>query len=125
MSWFLLRYIHYCEKLNDCQILKEITQLLQCHANAQAGCERENSTINQYKQKHSSSMKLPMMQARSRVKCNGPPLHLFSPAPVLQYWLQNNHRLAHSTRRKDDISMTIRRLRENASAKLKTKLFIL
>ena len=41
--------------------------------NAQTGCERANSDYNITKTKLYSSMKLPIIKARLRIKSNGPP----------------------------------------------------
>ena len=40
--------------------------------NSQAGVERANSTYNIFKNELTASMKLPIIQARLRIKINGP-----------------------------------------------------
>ena len=62
-----------------------------------AGCEQSNSKYNRAKNKYSTAMKLPMIRARMRVGSNGPPIHLFNPEPVLEYWIEHRHRLAEKT----------------------------
>ena len=66
-------------------------------SNAEAGCEQSNSKYNRAKNKYSTAMKLPMIRARMRVGSNGPPIHLFNPEPVLEYWIEHRHRLAEKT----------------------------
>ena len=50
--------------------------------NAQTGCERANSDYNITKDKLSTSMKLPVIKARLRIKINGPPPSLFNLVPI-------------------------------------------
>ena len=60
--------------------------------NAAASCERENSRIERYKSKLSSSMRIKIMTARSRVARNEPPLYLFDAGESVKYWIFKNHR---------------------------------
>ena len=63
-------------------------------------------------------MKLPMIRARMRVGSNGPPIHLFNPTPVLEYWIDNRHRLAEKQWIKSlDESVVVSRLRKEAEKK--------
>jgi len=62
--------------------------------NTQTGFERANSEYNLFKTKLSASMALPMIIARLRTKVNGPPLTLFNPKPVRQFWIKNKGQLA-------------------------------
>ena len=73
----------------DCEELSCASQRVQVYGNNEAGCEREKSTINKYKNKHSATMSLRNMQARSRVKSNGPHVHMFNPSHVLRHWLDS------------------------------------
>ena len=59
--------------------------------NSQAGVERANSTYNLFKNSLTASMQLPIIQARLRIKINGPPLSLFEPGSVRKYWLAEGH----------------------------------
>ena len=63
-------------------------------ANADAGCEQSNIKYNRAKNKYITAMRIPMIQAIMRFGSNGPPMHLFNPEPVLEYWITNRHRLA-------------------------------
>jgi len=65
--------------------------------NSEADCEQSNSKYNRAKNKYSSTMQIPMIQARMRVGSNGPPLHQFQCDNVLQYWIEHRHRLAEKT----------------------------
>ena len=65
------------------------------------------------------------MQARSRVKSNGPPVHMFNPSPVLRHWIDSKHLTAFAPRRQDEIPAVIPRIRKKSSEKLKTKLFLI
>ena len=62
--------------------------------NSQAGVERANSTYNLFKNSLTASMQLPIIQARLRIKINGPPLSLFEPSGVRKYWLAEGHQVA-------------------------------
>ena len=69
-------------------------------------------------------MKLPMILARNRAGSNGPPLHLFDPAPVYKYWIDNKHRLAiKTTLPDDDPSRVVMRVRREDEAKFTTHIF--
>ena len=59
--------------------------------NSQAGVERANSTYNLFKNSLTASMQLPIIQARLRIKINGPPLSLFERSSVRKYWLAEGH----------------------------------
>ena len=109
----------------DCEELSCASQRVQVHGNNEAGCERENSSLNKYKNKYSAKMTIRNMQARSRVKSNCPPVHMFNPAPILRHWLDSKHRTAFAPRIQDEISAVIRRIRKNSSEKLKYRLFLL
>ena len=80
------------EKL--CPSLGKLSKRAAMCGNAAASCERENSRIERYKSKLSSSMAIEMMTARSRVARNGPPLHLFDAGESVKYWIIKGHRHA-------------------------------
>mgnify|MGYP004357971689 CR=1 FL=1 len=46
------------------------------------------------KNKLSSSMKLPIIKSRLRIKLNGPPLSIFNPVPIRKLWLESGHQYA-------------------------------
>jgi len=88
--------------------------------NGQTGCERANSDYNLFKTELSASMKLPMITARLRVKVNGPPLSLFNPKPIRQYWIGNKRQLAQTvTERK----LVIERIRKDEQSAYTSKIF--
>ena len=84
------------EKL--CPSLGKLSKRAAMCGNAAASCERENSKIERYKSKLSSSMRIEMMTARSRVARNGPPLHLFDAGESVKYWIIKGHRHALKSR---------------------------
>ena len=77
-----------------CPSLGKLSKRAAMCGNAAASCERENSRIERYKSKLSSSMGIEMMTARSRVARNGPPLHLFDAGESVKYWIIKGHRHA-------------------------------
>ena len=94
-------------------------------ANAEAGCEQSNSKYNRAKNKYSTTMQLPMIQARMRVGSNGPPMHLFNPEPVLEYWITNRHRLAQKQWMQAlDNSVVVTRVRKEEEEKYTSKMFL-
>ena len=84
----LMKNIHFWKKAIQQKNLKSQWDVVS------GGCEQSNSKYNRAKNKYSTTMQLPMIQARMRVGSNGPPMHLFNPEPVLEYWITNRHRLA-------------------------------
>ena len=75
-----------------CPSLGKLSKRAAMCGNAAASCERENSRIDRYKSKLSSSMGIDMMTARSRLARNGPPLHLFDANESVKYWILKGHR---------------------------------
>jgi len=88
--------------------------------NAQTGCERANSDYNITKNKLSSSMKLPIIKARLRIKINGPPLSMFNPIPVRKLWLEKGHQYATTVTEK---KLVIDRIRREDKKKYTSKIF--
>ena len=78
--------------------------------NSQAGVERANSTYNIFKNELTASMKLPIIQARLRIKINGPPLSIFDPRDVRRYWIQQGHEVAQTLKEKKLVIDRIRKL---------------
>ena len=111
--------------LEDVDHLKSVTTRVCMASNSEAECEQSNSKFNRSKNKLSSTMKLPMIKARMRPGSNGPPLHLFNPEPVLQYWQENHHRLAQKTwvRALED-SVVISRIRKEEEKKYTSPMFL-
>ena len=70
-------------------------------------------------------MGLDMTKARIRVGSNGPPLHLFNPIPVREYWIQNQHKVAEMTKsRKSEDSQVIKSVRRQTEEKYTSKMFL-
>ena len=88
--------------------------------NSQAGVERANSTYNIYKNELTASMKLPIIQARLRIKINGPPLSIFDPRDVRRYWIQQGHEVAQTLKEK---KLVIDRIRKLDAEKYTSKIF--
>ena len=104
--------------LDELRRLPSVILRVSLSANSEAGCEQSNSKYNRAKNKYSTTMKLPMIRARMRVGSNGPPIHLFNPTPVLEYWIDNRHRLAEKQWIKSlDESVVVSRLRKEAEKK--------
>ena len=94
-------------------------------ANAEAGCEQSNSKYNRAKNKYSTTMQLPMIQARMRVGSNVPRMHLINPEPVLEYWITNRHRLAQKQWMEAlDNSVVVTRIRNEEEEKYTSKMFL-
>ena len=55
-------------------------------------------------------MKLPIIQARLRIKINGPPLSIFDPRDVRRYWIQQGHEVAQTLKEKKLVIDRIRKL---------------
>ena len=70
-------------------------------------------------------MKLPMIKARMRAGSNGHPLHLFNTEPVLEYWVENHHRLAEKTwiRALED-SVVVSRIQQEEAEKYASTIFL-
>ena len=62
--------------------------------NAQSGCERANLQYNLAKTNLSSSMGIPIIQARLRIYINGPPLSKFNAQAARIEWIKNGHQYA-------------------------------
>ena len=88
--------------------------------NAQSGCERSNSTYNQFKTCLSVRMKLPMITARLRIKENGPPQSKFNPVPIRKLWLLQNHQYAETASANKVVTD---RIRANAKKEYTSKIF--
>ena len=87
--------------------------------NAQSGCERANSTYNQFKTSLSTRMKLPMISARLRIKINGPPLSKFKPKPIRTLWLMKGHQYSETATNK---KVVIDRIRSDAHQNYTSKI---
>ena len=88
--------------------------------NSQAGVERANSTYNLFKNSLTASMQLPIIQARLRIKINGPPLSLFEPSSVRKYWLAEGHQVAQTVKEQ---KLVIDRIRKQDSENYTCKIF--
>ena len=111
--------------LQNLETVKRIVRRLMMAPNSEAGCEQSNSKFNRAKNKLSSTMKLPMIKARMRVGTNGPPLHLFNAEPVLDYWVENHHRLAEKTWIKSmEDSVVVSRIRQEEAEKYTSTMFL-
>ena len=75
-----------------CPSLGKLSKRAAMCGNVAVSCERENSRIDRYKSKLSSSMGIDMMTARYRVARNGSPLHLFDADESVKYWILKGHR---------------------------------
>ena len=112
-------------QLRDLEYLQSIIIRVSTSSNSEAGCEQSNSKYNRAKNKLSSRMKLPMIKARMRAGSNGPPIHLFNPEPILEYWQENHHRLAEKSWVKArDESVTITRIRKEEEKKYTSTMFV-
>ena len=87
--------------------------------NSQAGVERANSTYNIFKNSLTASMQLPIIQARLRIKINGPPLSLFESSSVRKYWLAEGHQVAQTVKEQ---KLVIDRIRNQDSEKYTSKI---
>ena len=119
-QWKLMREFVELKEEND---LWNTIERLTCIPNSEAGCERANSKYNLSKNRLSATMKLPMILARNRAGTNGPPLHLFDPKPVLQYWKQNHHRLAQKAK-ENDPSRVLNRMRRKQEETYTSKIYL-
>ena len=88
--------------------------------NAQTGCERANSTYNQFKTELSVRMQLPMITARLRIKENGPPLSKFKPDAIRKNWILKGHQYAETVTQK---KVVLERLRKDAEKSYTSKIF--
>ena len=88
--------------------------------NAQSGSERANSIYNDFKTDLSSTMKLPKVIARLRIKINGPPLSKHHPKAIRNAWIAKGHQYAETATKN---KVVIERIRdcENVMNKLKTE----
>ena len=70
-------------------------------------------------------MGLDMIRSRMRVGSNGPPLHMFDPTPIREYWVQNRHKVAEMVKsRNSDDSRVIQRLRKTDEKRYTSTLFL-
>ena len=94
----VLQHPTYTEKHEN---VERVVKRASLSPNSESGCERSISKTVRYKNKHSSKMSVPVMNARQRCGENGPPLHLFAekctPA-IVKYWTKNKHKLAKKVR---------------------------
>ena len=112
-------------QLRDLEYLQSIIIRVSTCSNCEARCEQSKSEYNPDKNKLSSRMKLPMNKARVRAGSNGPPIHLFNPKPILEYWPENHHRLAEKSWVKArDESVTITRIRKEEEKKYTSTMFV-
>ena len=119
-QWTFLRHrIPYLDEKSQ-KVAFRVIKRAAAAPNAQTGCERANSDYNITKTKLSSSMKIPIIKARLRVKINGPPLSMFNPAPVRKLWLENGHQYAETVTKK---KLVIDRIRVDDRKKYTSKIF--
>ena len=91
--------------------------------NAQTGCERANLQYNLAKTSLSSTMGIPMIQARLRIKINGPPLSMFNAADVRKewnQWIKKGHQYAESITKKKLVLQRIRKEAKEYTSKIFT-----
>ena len=70
-------------------------------------------------------MSIEMIRARMRAGSNGPPLHMFNPTPVREYWLRNQHKVAEMIKsRNSDDSRVIKRIRRQDEENYSSRLFL-
>ena len=111
--------------ITNCKVLKKTAQRVALMPNSEAGCEQSNSKYNRTKNKLGSRMELDMIKARMRAGSNGPPLHLFNPKPIREYWIQNRHKVAEMTKsRSSHDSKVIKRIRKKPEEKYTSKMFL-
>lgn len=102
------------------QIWYRLVKRVSIAPNAQAGCERANSTYNQFKTSLSTRMMLPMISARLRIKVNGPPLSKFKPEPIRKLWLLKGHQYSETATKK---KVVLDRIRSDADRNYTCKIF--
>ena len=119
------QFVIYLPLLANCNLIKNVAQRVCLFPNSEAGCEQSNSKYNRAKDKLGSRMDLDMIRARMRAGSNGPPLHLFNPAPVRKYWIENGHKVAEMQKSRDsERSQVITRIRKEETEKHTSRLFI-
>ena len=86
--------------------------------NAQAGCERANLQYNLAKNNLTSSMGIPMIQARLRIQINGPPLSKSNAQDIRKEWIKNGHKYAEKISKKKLVIQRIRKTDEKYTCKI-------
>ena len=104
--------------------LWNVINRMTCMPNHEAGCERGYSNYNRAKNKLSSTMKMPKILARNRVGANGPPLHLFNPAPIVTHWKKHHTLLAEKVTDPGAESRVVTRIRAAEEATYTSKIFL-
>ena len=111
--------------VESCQVLKCTAERVCLMPNSEVGCEQSNSKYNRTKDKMGSRMDIEMIRARMRAGSNGPPLHMFNPTPVREYWLRNQHKVAEMIKsRNSDDSRVIKRIRRQDEENYSSRLFL-
>ena len=59
-----------------------------------------------------------MVQARSRIKINSPPLSKFNPVPVRKHWLKNGHQLCETISKNKIVISRIRKEDESYTSQI-------